>query len=404
MSIHIEDILKSFYISTGIPFILLGKNMEIKSVSTNNEIAVLSFSEVAMNLIHETKIKKKNHLHFDRTNLTLSTIYIDKTSEIILFSGVFLGDKLTQKIRAELIKQDIGSRSAIIKYFNQLKVFSKDEFMRDMDFICEIVNNKGFFKNYERINSSKFELFIKEINVVDLDKTTKGEHLHDSYKFEQILFSHIQSGNKLQLIRHLTNSEIGEVGNLSVSYELRNMKNQFIVACTLASRAAINGGLSPDTAYSISDYYINKVEEINDVEKVGSMVDEMFLDYTERVSNIVNNEKYSKSINEAIIYIKEHILEQIDTNDICDYLGISKDYLLKKFKRETGESLVIFIQRLKISEAKLMLQYSNFSLIEISEYLSFSNQSYFTQIFRKLEGVTPKEFRDKIKNKPKTND
>ncbi|MBQ1609260.1 MAG: helix-turn-helix domain-containing protein, partial [Lachnospiraceae bacterium] len=64
------------------------------------------------------------------------------------------------------------------------------------------------------------------------------------------------------------------------------------------------------------------------------------------------------------------------------------------FKSELGESASDYIRRLKIDKAKNLLRFSEFTMVEISSYLSFSSQSHFIKVFSEECGMTPKKYRE----------
>ena len=121
----------------------------------------------------------------------------------------------------------------------------------------------------------------------------------------------------------------------------------------------------------------------------------MFLDFTIRVARILEKQSTYSSITKLTLnYVYDHIYDYISADIIADAIQISKNYILAKFKKEVGISLVDFIKQVKVSEAKLLLEYSDYSLIEISDMLSCSSQSFFTSMFHKVEGITPKQYRE----------
>jgi AraC-like DNA-binding protein len=85
---------------------------------------------------------------------------------------------------------------------------------------------------------------------------------------------------------------------------------------------------------------------------------------------------------------------------IAKQLNISPSYLSNKFKEETGETLKTFIARQKIEEAKNLIVYSDLSIGEIYSVLNFHDQSYFIKVFKKLTGLTPKQFKNNLIIKP----
>ena len=69
-------------------------------------------------------------------------------------------------------------------------------------------------------------------------------------------------------------------------------------------------------------------------------------------------------------------------------------YLSRLFKKETGVSVSAYIRSQKIDMAKNLLRFSDYSMIDIANRLSFSSQSHFIQQFREVVGMTPKKYRD----------
>ena len=95
----------------------------------------------------------------------------------------------------------------------------------------------------------------------------------------------------------------------------------------------------------------------------------------------------------ALDYIHRHLHFPLTLTIISDAIGLSPCYLSRLFRKETGDSIVTYIQRERVEAAKNMLRYSDYTPAEIGNYLSFGTQSYFTRIFRKYTGTTPATWR-----------
>lgn len=102
----------------------------------------------------------------------------------------------------------------------------------------------------------------------------------------------------------------------------------------------------------------------------------------------------SKHINVCKEYIYSHIKEWITIEDMSDQLAVSAGYLSRLFKKETGVSVSAYIRYQKIDMAKNLFRFSDYSMIDIANRLSFSSQSHFVQQFREVVGVTSKKYRD----------
>ena len=90
-----------------------------------------------------------------------------------------------------------------------------------------------------------------------------------------------------------------------------------------------------------------------------------------------------------------HLAEPITAEKIAEELFLSRPYLSRKFKEETGESLTDFILKEKTEEAKRLLRYSDKPLTAIGAYLGFSSASHFSRVFKTYVGSTPSEYREK---------
>lgn len=86
--------------------------------------------------------------------------------------------------------------------------------------------------------------------------------------------------------------------------------------------------------------------------------------------------------------------ERITVEQLASEFGISTSYLSRLFKKEVGVSVSTYVKNKKIEVAKDLLKFSDYSMIEIANHLSFSSQSHFIQQFKEVVGITPKKYRD----------
>ncbi|MEA5011440.1 MAG: AraC family transcriptional regulator [Angelakisella sp.] len=92
-------------------------------------------------------------------------------------------------------------------------------------------------------------------------------------------------------------------------------------------------------------------------------------------------------------YIDENYFESIDLDFLAEFAHINKFYLVHSFTKEYGTSPISYLIERRIRESKYHLSNTNHSLSQISNLLGFSSQSYFSQSFKKLEGMSPNEYR-----------
>ena len=219
---------------------------------------------------------------------------------------------------------------------------------------------------------------------------------HGSYDAEREMLRMVREGDMRivdQLQKMSTTSYVGKLAN-DDSEPLRQIKNTVFVAITLFSRAAIEGGVYPDTAMTLTDYYFQAIEAADTFQEISDITIAMQTDFVNRVRKIKHNNPYSKSTNRVIDYIELHLEDDIFLTNIASELGYSDYYLSKKFKQETGTSLKEYIRDQRLERSRFLLESENsLSLHEISERLKFSSESYFIDCFRKKYGTTPKQYR-----------
>lgn len=222
----------------------------------------------------------------------------------------------------------------------------------------------------------------------------EAQTLHNTFDQEQAVMRIVRKGDTAAL-REWIASAPAIRGGVLAGEQLRQRKNLFIVTVTLVSRAAIRGGMDVDDAFSHSDSYIQQCELLSSPEAITNLQYRMVLDYTERVERLHLGKQPAKLALDVANYIQHHMSETITAEKIAKELFLSRPYLSRRFKAETGESLTNFILKEKTEEAKRLLRYSDKPLTAISNYLGFSSPSHFSRVFRRYASVSPNEYRQK---------
>ncbi len=97
-------------------------------------------------------------------------------------------------------------------------------------------------------------------------------------------------------------------------------------------------------------------------------------------------------VRKVMAYIHEHYAEPISRDTLAGYAGVSERHLNRCFLQETGLTPVVYLNRYRIQQAKLLLRERNCSITEVMGAVGFSDSSYFTHVFRREVGVTPSEY------------
>lgn len=238
----------------------------------------------------------------------------------------------------------------------------------------------------------------KHFNDILFENHENNVH-HNPYDQEMREFGSIENGDLIQLEKSLQEDYDGTIGTLAKD-SLRNLKNLGIVLVTLASRAAIRGGLSPEISFSLSDSYIQQIEECKDLALVTPLAHKAEFQYAEMVHEIKEKQKgilkkqKNPRINKCKDFIFSHLHDRITLEDLAVEADCNPNYLSQLFKECEGISISGYILQEKINRAKNLLIYSDYSYIEIATYLGFSSQSHLGTQFKKHTGYTLRQYRE----------
>ena len=124
---------------------------------------------------------------------------------------------------------------------------------------------------------------------------------------------------------------------------LKSLEYMVCISISLASRAAVRGGLDQNKAYTLTDIFLHQLATLK---------------------------------------------------ELADYLELSPTYLPHRFSEDVGISIRKYTQKKRIEAAKNMLRFSDTPIERISSYLCFSSQSHFGKVFKDETGMTPLAYRN----------
>lgn len=116
------------------------------------------------------------------------------------------------------------------------------------------------------------------------------------------------------------------------------------------------------------------------------------------IENYRKNNSY-KVINKATEYIKKNYSGEITLQALATHLNLSKHYVCYLFKKETGENISTYINRIRIENVKLLLSKKDYKVKDIFDKVGFSDEQYFCKMFKKVTGMTVANYKSRIANK-----
>lgn len=176
---------------------------------------------------------------------------------------------------------------------------------------------------------------------------------------------------------------------------IRNAKNYCIIMNTLLRKAAESGGVHPVYLDSVSSGFAHRIEEISSVTENQELMTEMFRSYC-RLVRKHTMKNYSPPIQKVISTIDFDLTANLSLSSLAAMQNISPSYLSALFKQEVGQTLTEYVNNKRINRAMQLLGTTKMQVQTIAQSCGILDVHYFSKIFKKITGMTPKEYRESI--------
>lgn len=221
----------------------------------------------------------------------------------------------------------------------------------------------------------------------------KNDGVSEPYPLEteKALLRAVRQANRGEAHR-LLNELLGHV-LFSSGGDLSQIKSRIYELLVLVSRAAIEGGADPEQTLLANNRYFVDISAIRDFDALcqwmahvtNTLMDSIF-DFT--------GVRHANVIHQSVQYIHAHYAEKITLEEMARRVYLSPAYFSRVFKEETGEAFTAYLNRVRIDRSKELLRHKSIRLTDIALLVGFEDQSYYSKVFKKLEGITPLRFRE----------
>ncbi len=223
--------------------------------------------------------------------------------------------------------------------------------------------------------------------------------LHNPYQQELREQGSIRSGNMDLLLESFQEVYVGRVGKMSAD-PLRQAKYHAAIVTALAGRSAMAAGLQPELAYSMTDAYVQQIDEVQNGAEALAYMRQAEIDYCKLVHALSETEEEHPLVSACKELIMQQLHSKIEVQNLAKQLGVSTKHLSGTFSRTTGLKLKDYIMQEKVHAAKSQLIYTDDSYERIAYTYAFSSQSHFGAEFKKWTGMTPGQYRRQYGREP----
>jgi len=295
-----------------------------------------------------------------------------------------------RKILSDL-HQPVSRIDELVLWLNSTPLYDVQRFCAFMDYIDFTFNG---------VNNRKvvFIPYIKGSSVVYEQAQKPDFMISFTDSLERELVSCIEYGRP-ELLESLFDHYLADGHDgvpMVAANEIRSMKNIMLFSVGVASRAALKGGLDYNTVTLITTNYLEQFERYDSYQGLFNLFKMMFLDFARRTARArltLTNTAVVMNISKTAL---SRIYEKTTPTMIADALGMNVSYLCTHFKRETGKTISEYVNEIKVTECKRLLETSDMPVSQISEHLGYSSQNYLIKVFKKITGTTPTEYRNSV--------
>ncbi|MDM5335385.1 helix-turn-helix transcriptional regulator [Ureibacillus composti] len=229
----------------------------------------------------------------------------------------------------------------------------------------------------------------------EIDHINQYSGVEDFYSIEsKLLFEifHLESTKAKKSLHEL-------IDILSIRFGkqvIKVVRNYFVILSSIVARKLLDNQVPSKKAFAFNlacaDMIENKMKDAEFLQFADELIDFYVYFIADRKQPTFRHQ----TVNKVIMYINDELESDLTVESIANKFHISTSHLSRIFREHVGITLVEYLNVRRVEESQYYLRHTNKSITSISDQFHFCNQSYFTRIFKKYTGVTPKHFRDEL--------
>ena len=290
---------------------------------------------------------------------------------------------------------------------NSSKQAKKSSDLKDLHTNIDINDLDSIHKNLDFLEKTIRDDYKEILSSIDshifMTQDTPGADNGPRRIQEKALYYYVSSGDIARIdeivAQSVLNSEkaptpdSGVYGDVSED-PLLSSKYMLIAGVTLATRAAIDGGLAEHIAYAISDGFLRHMDRLTNIQKINMLSNKSLrtLTYAVHDYNFRNCSLVTKT---CCDYILRHLHDDIRMKTLADLTHRSANYISDLFYKEISVRPTVFIRDKKLEYARVMLETTELPVSAVSDLLAFPSTSSFITYFNKKYGTTPLQYRSR---------
>ncbi len=306
---------------------------------------------------------------------------------------------------SEQAQQTVLSRLASLDSAGALKMFTSSlQAMQELDFkqvkavadflleatFSQGLNDASMFVMRRKISEQQQRLAVKLEELQQQRSKPFGETLSSLSD----LFSALRRNNRKRVMIAL-DTFLGQV-LLNAGNDLARAKASVLVLLSMLTRECIDTGAQWHTVMTVLDQELVELDKCADIESLCFWVESQVMAHLEKAAAGPLQSAAESASDRVLAWMRGNFSRKIVLADAAEEVGASVSTIIHRLRKETGRTFSQHLTAVRVNEAKRLLAYTDLTLGEICSLCGFSDQSYFTKVFRRSINLTPRQFRQML--------
>ena len=337
---------------------------------------------------------RQNRLLIIQSNLGFYNVMIfwaDDLATDFISIGPFRIDELSPNYFARILKDAHITPNMI----QQMKRLYENMPFVPLDALINVTRHilSSYIPEFQNVSPERIAYTDSERPIEFHTDVIEQNFLHFSEQYAEMLANFLkylkigesaQARNALFLFLH--------EAKLTTKRTMRNYKALLSALNNYCHLALLQTSIHPSYILRLAATISARIENTTSLSKLEQMPNDICHKYCLIVKNYANPE-YSKLTKDVIAYIEINMEDEISLQQMAEHFGRNPSSLSTIFSRETGQTLTQFIQQTRINEALRLLNTTNMSVSEVSLAVGYQDFSYFSKLFSKHIGCSPRAYR-----------
>lgn len=248
-----------------------------------------------------------------------------------------------------------------------------------------LVQRRELARQQSRMNEE-----IQNRKVLEQKLNSQRFDLSYSLEKERDLISKIRLGD-IEPANRIFRELLAEVF-ITGAAQIPVIKARVLEMSVVMSRAAVEGGAEFDHILKINNEFLQDISRFNSLEEINLgavQVLEKYLNSVKQHNNVKNHQIVSKIKD----FIRNNYNKNLTLEEIAGAVFLSPYYVSRVFKEDEQITVMDYVTKVRLEEAKKLLRNPRYNIDDIAEKLGYNDPSYFSKVFRRKEGMSPSQFR-----------